>query len=511
MQCIVYTDSRRLSAKYHISRQDVKDLLQRNLLDNDIVEFLLLDAVDYPDELGQSPSWRDYKAVMLDFMKGMGLHPSPELSLFIIGGDDVIPMPRFENPIRSEENLQCDFLFCFGEDLPGCLDADEALCHVGRLPLEDGTLKTSLQDDLQSYFNLACMMLPTGIEVDNVLMTSTQSWLPASNEMMRGLPVAPPTPIADATKENMYTSPRLAVSEERVVKQYRQDIGNADMLMFNLHGCDRPGYSSFFGEGANGHNTPEAFVIDYLRDSGARIINTVACFGGRFIQYARNDSMLLSSLYGGGVVLYAGSCTTALGRSGVYHDAARDMLVPAGMSESFMKLYSLYLFKGIPAGEAFLRAKCDYFNTCRGLDGDRAAIATVLMFNLYGMPALHVVRQDEVTQEARGMKQILPLDLSAKVEHKTVFDKQTRSGNLLDHVRSLVNDNLHKIRKTVEAELYQSLGLPPDDLSAITAITEGKTFKGYRFEYQRDEGVITHRHWAFTDASGTLKDVIHFK
>ena len=509
MQCVIFTDTQRLAAKYHTSRQDVLQLLQRNLLDQHHVECLLLDAVEYPDELGQDSSWIGYQAILTDFMAGMGLKGSPELSLFIIGGDDVIPMPRIGNPIREDDTLQADFLYCF-KDLPR-LDADLAQCHVGRLPLEDGPLQTSLSDDLQSYFNLAGMMLSTGIEVDNVLMTSTQSWLPASNEMVRGLPIAPPTPIADATKENMYTSPRLSVNENTVVDQYRKDIGNADMLMFNLHGCDRPNYSSFYGEGANGHNTPEAFTIDFLRDSGARIINTVACYGGRFIKYRRDDSMLLSSLYGGGVVLYAGSCTTALGRSGVYHNTARDILIPAGMSESFMKLYTLYLFKGISAGEAFLRAKCDYFNTCRDLDGDDAAYATVLMFNLFGMPALSVIRQDTVTQEARGMKVALPFDPQAKAEYKTVYEKGQRVGGLLEHVRSLVNDNLQKIRRTVETQLYQSLGLSPADLSSIKSITQGQTLKGYRFEYQSEQQFLTLRHWAYTDAAGNLKDVIHFK
>lgn len=511
MQCIVLTDSERLSAKYRASRKDVLQLLQRNLMDQNTIECLLLDAADYRDELGEDPSWYEYKAIVGDFMLGMGLKGSPKLSLFIIGGDDVIPMPRMQSPIDEDDILQCDFLYCFKADAISRLDADSAWCHVGRLPLEGGSLPSSLQDDLQSYFNLAGMMLPTGIEVGNVLMTSTQSWLPASNEMIRGLPVDPPNPIAEATKENMYTSPLLAVDENTVVKQYLKDIGEAEMLMFNLHGSSTRNYSSFYGEGANGHNTPEAFTIDYLHYSGARIFNTVACYGGRFIQYKRSESMLLSSLYGGGVVLYAGSCTSALGRSGVYHNTARDMLVPAGMSESFMKLYTLYLFKGIPAGEAFLRAKCDYFNTCRGLDGDEAALATVLMFNLYGMPALHVIKRDEVTQEAQGMKMAMPVDMSARLKYETVYDKNKDTVGILGQVRSMVNDNLSKIRQTVETQLYQTLGLPPSDLSSIATVTKGKALKGYRFEYRDDNELIPRRHWAYTDLFGKLKDVVHFK
>lgn len=514
MQCIVYTDTARLAEKYKTSRQDVLGLLQHNLDSQYTAQFMLLDAVDYREELGHDSSWHGYKAILEDYFKGMGIPTSPKTSLFIIGGDDVVPMPRIASPIDESEELTADFLYCFAENEFEMLNANDAQCNVGRLPLEDGLMTNTLHDDLQSYFNLAMMMLQTGIEVNNVVMTSTQSWLPASNEMVRGLPIEEPRHIADATKENMYTSPRLAVDENRIVKQYKSDIGKADMLMFNLHGSDYPDYSSFFGEGANGHNTPEAFTIEYLRDSGARIFNTVACFGGRYINYERNQSMLLSSLYGGGVVLYAGSCTSALGRSGQMHVAANDILIPAGFSETFMKLYTLYLFRGITAGEAFLRAKCDYFNTCCNLDGFERAMATVLMFNLYGLPTLSVIKQEAVIQEARGIKEIPIVTISSlkKSIYQTIYDSNEKfSKSILEEVRMRVNSNLQKIRSTVETQLYRYWGLPPTDLNRVETITEQGSLKGYRFEYLNESDIIKKQSWAYTDANGKVKDVVHLK
>lgn len=514
MQCVVFTDTQRLAEKYKTSRQDVLGLLQMNLLSQDATEFLLLDAVDYQEELGQDSSWHGYKAIFEDFFKGMGIVSSPQTSLFIIGGDDVIPMPRVPSPIDESDELTADFLYCFAEDEPEQLDANGAQCNVGRLPLENGRLSTFLQEDLQSYFNLAMMMLQTGIEVNNVVMTSTQSWLPASNEMVRGLPIEEPSHIDDATKENMYTSPRLTVEEDRIVNQYKNDIGKADLLLFNLHGSDMPNYSSFYGEGSNGHNTPEAFTIEYLRDSGARVFNTVACFGGRFIEYNRDQSMLLSSLFGGGVVLYAGSCTSALGRSGQFHDAVNDILIPAGYSESFMKLYTIYLFRGITSGEAFLRAKCDYYNKCCNLDGPEAAMATILMFNLYGLPTLSVIKKEEVTREAMGMKEIpaVAIDRQKRSLYQTVYDRNVKSsGSILEEVRMRVNSNLQKIRSTVEMHLYQYWGLPPTDLNSIETITEQGVLKGYRFKYLNNSGIIKKQSWAYSDANGKVKNVVHLK
>ena len=510
MQCIVLTNSLRLAAKYRALQQDVLAILEKNLVCQQIVEFLLLDVSDYQDEFGEKPTWQEHKAIMADFMAGMGLQPSPSLSLFIVGGDDVIPMPRIANPINETEQLESDILYCFAEEKLTRLDVKEALCNVGRLPLESGSLPSTLNDDLQSYFNLSNMMLMTGIEVNKVVMTSTESWLPASNDMVKGLPVEEPPHIANATNGNLFVSPRLSVDDSYVLRYYQREIGQADMLMFNLHGADAHGYSSFYGEGLSGHNTPEAFSCDMLRYSGARILNTVACFGGRYIGYNRNDSMLMSAMYGGGIVLYAGSCTSALGRTGQIHNVAEDALMPSGYSESFMKLYSLYLFRGITAGEAFLSAKCDYFNLCRSLDGDDCALATVLMFNLYGMPVLHVNSNKSVIQEARGIKEVHDINTHQKTMGRVLYDKSQSSTSVLSEVRMRVNDNLLKIRKTIESKLYNYWGLNQSDLDNIVELTRGSQ-KSLRFEYKSGIGLIKKRSWAFADELGNVKDVLHFK
>jgi len=510
MQCIVFTNTKILAAKYRTSQQAVLALLEKNLLLQQIVEFQLLDVPDYQDEFGDKPTWQEHKAILADFMAGMGLLPSPKLSLFIVGGDDVIPMPRIASPINEFEQLQADILYCFAGEELNRLEAKDAICNVGRLPLESGSLPSTLIDDMQSYFNLSNMMLTTGIEVNKVVMTSTESWLPASNDMVRGLPVEEPPHIADATNGNMFVSPRLSVDDTYVIKQYQREIGQADMLMFNLHGADAHGYSSFYGEGLSGHNTPEAFSRDMLKYSGARILNTVACFGGRYIGYNRNDSMLMSALYGGGVVLYAGSCTSALGRTGQVHYVAQDALMPSGYSESFMKLYSLYLFRGITAGEAFLSAKCDYFNLCRSLDGDECALATVLMFNLYGMPVLNVNSNKEVIQEARGIKDVRDINTNKRTSSRVLYTKKQDSSSILSEVRMRVNDNLQKIRNTIESKLYNYWGLNPADLDNIVELTNDNQ-KSLRFEYNSGKGLIKKRSWAFADDLGNIKDVVHFK
>lgn len=509
MQCIVFTNSKRLAAKYNTSQQDVLALLQKNLISQQIVEFLLLDVADYQDEFGTKPTWQEHKAIMADFMAGMGLKPSPKLSLFIIGGDDVVPMPRISNPIKEEEQLHSDFLYCVADNDIKKISSKDLLCNVGRLPLESGSLPSTLKDDLQSYFNLSNMFLSTGIEVNKVIMTSAESFLPAGNDMVRGLPVNELPSIPDTTCGNVFKSPRLAIDDEYVYKHYRKEIGQADMLMFNLHGSNARGYSSFYGEGLNGHNNPEAFSCEMLKYSGARIFNTVACYGGRYIGYNRKDSMLMSALYGGGVVLYAGSCTSALGRSARANNVAQDILTPSGFSESFMKLYSLYLFGDITAGEAFLYAKCGYFNQCHKLDGDERALATILMFNLFGMPVLKVNQNKTVIQEARGYKEVPDISIQKK-SAKVLYAKEQVSSSILAEVRMRVDNNLQKIRSTIQSKLYSYWGLNPADLNTIVELTDGNE-KTLRFEYKKENDIIDTRSWAYADYSGNVIDVVHFK
>lgn len=511
MQCIIFTDSKRLADKYRVCQQDVLNIISSNLLYRKEHDAFLLDAVDYKEVLSQFYDWKGYKFILLDFIKGMGLKVSPSLSLFILGGDDVIPMPRVPNPLDCEESIQADFLYCFKEESIEEIDYNHTICNVGRLPMENGLMPRSLEDDLQSYFNLCSMFYTSYIEVNSVLMTSTQSWIPASNEMVRYLPIIKPKSVFGATKECMYISPELAIDNTAAIMQYKKDLEDADMLVFNLHGTNIHRYASFYGEGINGHNTPEVFDIEKLKYSGARIFNTVACYGGRFIGYNRNESMLLSAIYGGGVLLYAGSCVSALGRSGKKHIAVNDILMPTGMSESFMKLYSLYLFSGVSAGEAFLKAKCDYFNTCRNIDSDECALATILMFNLFGMPYLYVKPQKNIIREACGLKQIRSIS-SKNTIYKKVYVKEEINYDLLGKIRKKVNENLLRIHNMVRKQLYDYWGVESSDLYIVEEIYKTGVKDGYRFIYKDVKTkYIDKSIWIYTDSNGKVQDVIHLK
>ena len=73
-----------------------------------------------------------------------------------------------------------------------------------------------------------------------------------------------------------------------------------------------------------------------------------------------------------------------------------------------------------------------------------------------------------------------------------------------------VDDNLQKIRSTIESKLYNYWGLAPSDLQNIVEVTDGSS-KQYRLEYLTKDSIISKRSWAFTDTVGNVKNVLHFK
>ena len=317
---IIWTDTAILAKKYDISREEVQDLLMDFITTNEEmgVDWYLLDMADHQHELGEA-TWMDYSDVLQQYIKDEGIAAGPHLSLFIVGGNDVIPQPAESNPCFSpspwsdgtyEDHVFADFYYCFYGQLPlDFLDFNKARCNVARLPLEMGEMHTTIEEDLQAYFNISNLVSEEGgIKIGRAVMTSNYDWIPASREMSRNLPTEHMDNEENVVLDNMFLSPDIMEDmDEDLSDLYFEKLSEADMLVFNLHGACNPNDSGFYSSGL-------AFSIDMLQQSNARIFNTVACWGGRYIKYKREQSMLMSAMYGGGVLLYSGSCVPAMGK-----------------------------------------------------------------------------------------------------------------------------------------------------------------------------------------------------
>ena len=519
---IILTNANALARKYGCSTQDVYDVFNdfiQNAYDQRMY-WTFLDIAQYGmDSANEPPSWIECNEAVSRCIAENKLTAGADLHLFIIGGDDVIPIPCVEDPWPyGSERIPTDTCYAFeGTYIVDLLDNRDsdftvgcARNNVARLPLEDGKLSTDIRSDLGAYFNISGMY-GDGIPVGNVLMISNRDWIPASCTMTQHLPLLYNNDDPELIRNGMYISPKLLTQDAESLGIYCKSLDNADMLMFNLHGADAKGMCGFYSEA-------EAFNPSLLSHGKARVFNTVACFGARYAGYERNDSMLLSALYGGGVLLYTGSLVSVPMFSNGETDEVRELILNPGTgSEVLMRLYSLYQFKGMTGGKALLQAKCDYFNMCRNIEDDCFSMSTALMFCLYGNPMLNVRRSDHVIESALRNDAMPPAAVKAdgmplrKTMRQRLMKKDVNSQSLIDQIRGYVDDNLNAIRTMVEQHLYRQLGLNPQTLDSIDQFSrptiDGNYEMGYSFNYHdpnRQYGADT---FVEVDAKGKTKRI----
>ena len=510
---IIVTNSAILAQKYKCSQQEVYDVF------NDFIQtaydqqmywhFLDLSTCQVCDD-----TYEDVNATISSFIAENSIMAGIDLHVLLVGGADVVPLPDVDDPYEcSEGSIMTDFPYCFAPNYLEALidgkqtklDASVVRNNVARLPLENGEMSSTIQDDLGSYFNISGLY-GGGIPVGNVVMNTNLEWIPASSTMTQHLPLLYNAEDPELIKNGMYVSPKLYTDDEDTINIYSDSLQRADMLMFNLHGSPAPKMSGFYSH-------DEAFSPSLLRESNARVFNTVACFGARYAGYDREDSMLLSALYGGGILLYTGSLIPV---PMILQTESQQMLLnPGSGSEILMRLYALYQFKGLTAGKALLQAKCDYFNICRKIEGEEFALSTAIMFCLYGNPMLHVRQRSHVIESALENDAIPPAPVQAepicltKRTKEKVYDK-AQPQSLLEQIRGKVDENLEAIRNIVQDKLYQQLGIMPHELESISAVTSSYS-KQYVFHYQNKQVAFDKDTYAVADETGNIKRIYKLK
>jgi hypothetical protein len=523
---ILFTDSAALAGKYGVSENDVTRILLNHIneLQSEGHNGYLLDASKYSLG-GDDVTWMDYRDLIADFMDDNNIDPSPKVSLFIIGGNDVIFQPAIKNPSFSpspwgdneyQETIFADFLYCFDEIDREFLDYNRARCSVSRLPLESGKIESSIEDDIESFL-ASSLEVVNGLSISNAMMITNRDWIPASREMSRNLPIASMSNREGYILDNMYVSPNYyADSESEEGRAYWNALENVDMLVCNLHGACMPAQSGFYSDNL-------AFSTAMGRRTHASIFNTVACWGARYIRYQREDSMLLNALYNSNVLLYSGACVPAFGKCGNYESDGTWRIQPAAYSETFMARFAEYQCIGtLPVGQAFLKAKCDYYNSSRMIEEDELTWSTVLMFNLYGHPVIRTtpdVGAISQMQSDDGSKMqripFRPMKKEVVMMGDAAKNCASKGGSILDAVRSAVDANLRILHEGIVKNLYNALGVEPRELFCVEKYEvengNGTTEKGYLYNYVRARGDVNTKIRVKVDQNGSMLDAIQTK
>ncbi len=520
---ILLTNTKVLAEKYECNRQEIHSILNSFISNSAGYQqgWFLLDCADYADRIDDGTFYLPYNELISDFIESNQLQVGADLCLFIIGGDDVIPIPLIEDPYGTSDDgrMPTDMAYCFSDtflaDLLGsgnhCIGEEYVRNNVSRLPLEDGSMNSNPRDDIERYLSQSLRYMCIGIDVDKTLMTSHLDWADNSNTMSHHLPLVC-NHEDGITHGDMYVSPKLKARDSSTCDAYVSTMKKADMLVFNLHGGNQRGASGFY-------SNDEAFSIDMMLKSKAPVLNTVACFGARYHGYARKDSMLLSAIYNGPVMLYSGSLISVPmmdDASQHYPEGATPK--PGSGSEKLMPIICTYQYSGMPAGKAMLLAKLDYFSVYRAIERDDFSLATAMMFGLYGNPMLYFQRIDDVVLRARE-EQIFPSEAISSstpihLKHsRRVYEKNDheQSASLVETIRQTVDNNLSVIHQQLAEHLYQQLGLEPRWLTAIDEFEMedlwGNLLDGFTLEYDDLSKTFGNKTWVETDKEGRVTRV----
>ena len=512
----------------------------------------LLDVCHYTDI--ESGKWQSYARCLDNYRdKNYPQYYKEKMGLFIVGGNDVVPMPQIVNPffmegldenssramtdasekkeLLSDRTLDTDMLYAYSNQY-SCLlnskqeiDSDvllkcEPLFWVGRLPLEEGVVSPLNPtkypfEEFCSYFNRSYTSYvedvfdngSLGVNIKKHVTTTCESTQIAVERMLEGIPFKEDVHHG-SIQEIKYVSPKLNLLIPDIHwGSYINAIKEADMLTFFLHGSNLPSNYCYYGQSKEMDEGYIAFNPSLLLSSNVKVISGVCCWGARFIGYPKVQSALLTAMYSS-TLLFVGSSRTAVG---VFDNALSNVPnMDIAFSELLLKYYLNYLLQGYDAGEALGRAKMDYIRTEKFSRLD--ALATMLEFNLFGDPLLSVqpvLERKPVVVESDWTVSSVSCGLFRS--YQQVYDSQKKeSHSILDRVRGLVDQRLLEVRKKVTELLYRDYNINPQSLSAIHSFQSQGGEQGYRFCFHEKNEYYNNNRIVDTDKNGNITCVIGF-
>lgn len=518
---VIFTNLRVLARKFGTDAAAVRKLLaayaEASLRHG--IRYHILDAGEYlfrnPEagcnravELSPSDSWFEHGCLLADYYRfGRSTADDETNYLFIVGGADVIPMPvlpqYISDPDYNDTDIDSDipYAYLLGErTYPMLRTAEifqyEQYFHVGRLPLAaDASL-----DDLAGYLRRAAKA-PGTLAFGRAYGQTDLTWLSASasvSEPFRrhGLYRGDERLDERIFTQHLFISP--CVERSIVDKVFDRD---ADLYYFNLHGSDAPTACSFYA--SYRQQSYEAVTPRQLASAAKpNVVVTEACYGGKFQDYGRGETMLLAAM-GEMTLLYLGSSRIAWGASKSNSPSDLDN------ADRLTNVYMSKLLEGYTAGEALYLARQSFFDHNDGYFTPHQAL-TIVEFNLFGDPFLHVgTRRGESKVELREVKALTKTAVNTVVERKCVYEAAPAS--VLDEVRNAVDRNLALIRAAVDKQLYEQLGVEPRSLATVTRMKYGSGDEFYAFNYVATDGTIASRHTATTDPKGNIRSIISTK
>ena len=541
----ILTNLKVLSKKLSCSTDTVRSLLEQYISCRQQcnIEYTLLDVANYSPKhpinksffssnihLSPSDGWEKHQRLLMDSYFYDKEKKNVEY-LFIIGSDDVIPMPSVGMHSSNESPILSDLPYShlYGDKTESMISAytiyqQPQMLFVGRLPLaDDATLSM-----LQIYLQNACNMSIKGLR--NICaygqcdphwkkVTSLISQDLYNNRLFRDYP--------DLSAQCVYRSLLLTPFVTTESTEYGiEQIFNPDasFYFFNMHGNSHPANNNYYGAEVRFDDEKERFFsgITPKQFRSANSLNIVVaepCFGAKPNKKKHDESILLSALVTK-TVLFFGSTHVAWGASDPTSQVPSSQNnTPHISGADIMAMEVIYnLLQGVPAGAALWRGRSSNFIK----DGmTPIVIDTCLEFNLFGDPSLTIygISLDDklankiVPYTKKEMylskldRVIYPSRQGETMKVKTTFSNKSNSA--LSLVRDAVNRNILEINKKLNTYLYKNYNIIPKQLNKILEIRHTNNEIDYAYYYKDVD--IEMDYVVTIDKKNQIKSVIFSK
>ena len=464
-----------------------------------------------------SPLW-DYMDILMDVHNGEQAG-GDEISqyLFIIGSNDIIPMPCIRHYISDDANddsIDTDILYAYpyGKEMLALLENQEAFTYdqlffVGRLPLGEDASFEDLRDYLERDVDYSL-----GFPMNEAYGQCDPHWKKVSsrvaNDLLQGNYLRD---LGNYLSADYYYN-RLILSPMIVEGNLHQVFHtNASLYYFNLHGGEGRESRGYAGVMLNKEEYGALPAIEpehMMTCEEPNIVISEACYGGRFIGLDKRHSMMLASLFTN-TLAFVGSSRVAWGA--VDDLSSSQSRVSVSYADIIAGYFINAILQGYTVAEALFIARGAVLQET--VPGDPHTALTVVEFNLFGDP---MITMNALTSLKSGNKMTRK---TALVEQDTqigcTIEKVghgTGKGSILEQVRGAVDANIQQIHATIGQYLYTNYGIKPRPVEEILKIKYNNGQEELIFNYDlTSEKKIPTRWVVTTSTDGKIKRVYSTK
>lgn len=491
--------------------------------------YQVLDASDYTYKkkgllgnykrvsLGPNNAWYEYADITKDaYDEEIRLkHKEPEY-LFIIGGDEDIPMPLMPHFMSDapDQDIDTDLLYSYpygkqmGEKFVKMnIFQYDALFYVGRLPIaNDGRY-----EDIVQYYNRA---LENGLQVkmDTAYTQCDPHWKAITNEVTRNLfqndfyPLSKSLPDTTFYNEHIWLTPYVMVDPATRQQNLPAFNEKATYYFFNMHGSAGMNDCGYYGEAMTQREFAEGMAPELMKAATRpNIFFSEACYGGRFIDYPKNNSMLLTAI-SHQTLAFVGSSRVAFG-------AVDAQGVHLNNADVMGRIFTDSLLQGMTAGASMMAARMATFKSS---PYSPVQMTTIAEFNLYGDPLISMAlpnKSKNYSTDKSARPAPTPSQRVASTE--TLMNKSVggnTSQSILDQVRSAVDKNIMEISSVIAKQLYEQYNIPAREPSIIQRRTYEDGHKDLNVVFpMEDYGKIVNQAIIVSSENGDIQQVITSK